>query len=98
MGSLDTAAEAQRPLLQFQQQQRQRPLSSGDPNEPTTLPAAHAGPTLYDSTPAVPTPAAPDAFLGLLFHAKEYPRFCPDRFPYHLGYCQVGGTYTLPSH
>lgn len=26
--------------------------------------------------------------LGLLFHAKEFPAFDNDRFPYNLGYCQ----------
>ena len=28
--------------------------------------------------------------LGLLLHAKEYPALCKERFPYDLGYCQVG--------
>ena len=27
--------------------------------------------------------------VGLLFHAKEYPREC-EAFPYNLGYCQRG--------
>ena len=29
--------------------------------------------------------------LGLLFHAKEYPRQCPD-FPVNLGFCQLNST------
>ncbi|CAI5496243.1 unnamed protein product [Closterium sp. Naga37s-1] len=28
--------------------------------------------------------------LGALFHAKEYPAFCPDSFPVNLGFCQSG--------
>ena len=34
--------------------------------------------------------ASPHHGLGLLFHAKEYPAACPDRFPAHLGFCQLG--------
>ncbi len=30
-----------------------------------------------------------DRGVGLLFHAKEYPREC-EAFPYNLGYCQRG--------
>ncbi len=30
-----------------------------------------------------------DRGIGLLFHAKEYPRQC-EAFPYDLGYCQRG--------
>ena len=29
--------------------------------------------------------------LGLLFHAKEYPRQCPE-FPVDLGFCQLNST------
>ncbi|WVZ67054.1 hypothetical protein U9M48_016193 [Paspalum notatum var. saurae] len=28
--------------------------------------------------------------LGILFHAKEYPAFNKELFPYNLGYCQAG--------
>lgn len=28
--------------------------------------------------------------LGILFHAKEYPAFNEESFPYNLGYCQAG--------
>ncbi|KAL3623257.1 hypothetical protein CASFOL_032073 [Castilleja foliolosa] len=28
--------------------------------------------------------------LGILFHAKEYPAYDKDVFPYNMGYCQVG--------
>ncbi|GFP99773.1 hypothetical protein PHJA_002121400 [Phtheirospermum japonicum] len=28
--------------------------------------------------------------LGILFHAKEYPAYDKDIFPYNMGYCQVG--------
>ncbi|KAF0907673.1 hypothetical protein E2562_020445 [Oryza meyeriana var. granulata] len=28
--------------------------------------------------------------LGILFHAKEYPAFDKELFPYNLGYCQAG--------
>ena len=28
--------------------------------------------------------------LGMLFHAKEYPRMDAQAFPYNLGYCQRG--------
>ncbi|KAL6779428.1 CGL39 [Auxenochlorella protothecoides x Auxenochlorella symbiontica] len=30
--------------------------------------------------------------LGLLFHAAEYPAYCEQGFPVHLGYCQAGST------
>lgn len=32
---------------------------------------------------------------GLLFHAKEYPAYCEDTFPYCLGFCQVGSDLKL---
>lgn len=28
--------------------------------------------------------------LGILFHAKEYPAYKKDVFPYNMGYCQIG--------
>jgi len=28
--------------------------------------------------------------LGILFHAKEYPAYNKETFPFHLGYCQTG--------
>ncbi|KAL9271218.1 hypothetical protein AKJ16_DCAP18244 [Drosera capensis] len=28
--------------------------------------------------------------LGILFHAKEYPAYDKEAFPYNMGYCQVG--------
>ncbi|XP_041020747.1 uncharacterized protein LOC121262362 [Juglans microcarpa x Juglans regia] len=28
--------------------------------------------------------------LGILFHAKEYPAYDKERFPYNMGYCQMG--------
>ncbi len=31
-----------------------------------------------------------DSGLGLLFHAKEYPRLDERAFPHNLGYCQRG--------
>lgn len=30
--------------------------------------------------------------LGILFHAREYPAFNEEKFPVHLGYCQVGSS------
>lgn len=33
--------------------------------------------------------------LGLLFHAMEYPAFCPITFPYELGFCQRGSPLQL---
>lgn len=30
--------------------------------------------------------------LGILFHAKEYPAFNKELFPYYLGYCQEGSS------
>lgn len=44
---------------------------------------------------AAPTPGrglSAGGGLGLLFHAKEYPRYCPSTFPYSLGLCQLGST------
>ncbi|KAJ8752516.1 hypothetical protein K2173_004804 [Erythroxylum novogranatense] len=34
------------------------------------------------------------ARLGILFHAKEYPAYDKDVFPYNMGYCQIGSTVT----
>ena len=28
--------------------------------------------------------------LGILFHAKEYPAYEKESFPYNMGYCQIG--------
>eukprot|EP00850_Spirogloea_muscicola_P024997 SM001933S04892 [mRNA] locus=s1933:313:1859:- [translate_table: standard] len=33
--------------------------------------------------------------LGILFHAMEYPAFCPNTFPINLGYCQHGSTLEI---
>lgn len=30
--------------------------------------------------------------LGILFHAKEYPAYNKETFPFHLGYCQTGSS------
>ncbi|KAF2316854.1 hypothetical protein GH714_042195 [Hevea brasiliensis] len=32
--------------------------------------------------------------LGILFHAKEYPAYDKEVFPYNMGYCQKGSTVT----
>lgn len=32
--------------------------------------------------------------LGILFHAKEYPAYDKEVFPYNMGYCQVGSNVT----
>lgn len=32
---------------------------------------------------------------GLLFHAKEYPAYCDETFPYRLGFCQMGSDVLL---
>ncbi|XP_050384554.1 uncharacterized protein LOC126801130 [Argentina anserina] len=32
--------------------------------------------------------------LGILFHAKEYPAFDKEVFPYNMGYCQTGSNVT----
>jgi len=37
------------------------------------------------------------ALFGILFHTKEYPRFCSDIFPFCLGYCQQGSDVVLDS-
>ncbi|KAJ9557070.1 hypothetical protein OSB04_011684 [Centaurea solstitialis] len=33
---------------------------------------------------------AEDGRVGILFHAKEYPAYDKEVFPYHMGYCQAG--------
>lgn len=32
--------------------------------------------------------------LGILFHAKEYPAYDKEIFPYNMGYCQIGSNVT----
>ncbi|XP_027107760.1 uncharacterized protein [Coffea arabica] len=32
--------------------------------------------------------------LGILFHAKEYPAYEKEVFPYNMGYCQIGSNVT----
>lgn len=32
--------------------------------------------------------------IGILFHAKEYPAFDKEVFPYNMGYCQIGSNVT----
>ncbi|KAM7469765.1 hypothetical protein LguiA_007948 [Lonicera macranthoides] len=32
--------------------------------------------------------------LGILFHAKEYPAYDKEVFPYNMGYCQIGSNVT----
>ncbi|XP_044499517.1 uncharacterized protein LOC123220954 [Mangifera indica] len=32
--------------------------------------------------------------LGILFHAREYPAYDKERFPYNMGYCQKGSNVT----
>ncbi|CAN6468913.1 unnamed protein product [Victoria cruziana] len=34
--------------------------------------------------------AANSGRLGILFHAREYPAYEKNTFPYHMGYCQIG--------
>ncbi|KAL8192593.1 hypothetical protein R6Q57_027778 [Mikania cordata] len=35
-----------------------------------------------------------DGRLGILFHAKEYPKYDKEVFPYNMGYCQKGSNVT----
>ncbi|CAA0828621.1 Unknown protein [Striga hermonthica] len=35
--------------------------------------------------------------LGILFHAKEYPAYDKENFPYNMGYCQVGSNVAYDS-
>ncbi|KAK9054783.1 hypothetical protein SSX86_025862 [Deinandra increscens subsp. villosa] len=37
---------------------------------------------------------AADGRLGILFHAKEYPAYDKQLFPYNMGYCQQGSNVT----
>lgn len=37
---------------------------------------------------------ATDGRLGILFHAKEYPAYEKEVFPYNMGFCQVGSNVT----
>ncbi|XP_015875026.3 uncharacterized protein LOC107411874 [Ziziphus jujuba] len=38
--------------------------------------------------------AADTRQLGILFHAKEYPAFDKEAFPYNMGFCQIGSNVT----
>ncbi|KAI3770574.1 hypothetical protein L6452_01712 [Arctium lappa] len=37
---------------------------------------------------------AADGRVGILFHAKEYPAYDKEVFPYNMGYCQTGSNVT----
>ena len=47
---------------------------------------------LFHAHLVVVRPAGELLAVALLFHAKEYPRYSPTVFPYHLGYCQQAST------
>jgi len=36
--------------------------------------------------------------LFLIFHAREYPKYCEDNFPINLGFCQVGSNLEVDMH
>jgi hypothetical protein len=46
--------------------------------------------TLHGTRSQPAPPHLPPGGLGLLFHCAEYVQYDEDRFPYQLGYCQVG--------